>query len=197
MIPHFPDCNSGFKTSLQMAAPKSQKSKKLTPMIAQYQAIRRSLPDDVVLFFRLGDFYEMFFEDAKRAAGVLNIALTKRHDVPMCGFPYHSAEGYIAKLVRANTRVAIAEQTTTPVAGQLVEREVTQTQKEEPERLRTIALALRTDDGTSVRVRNSRSYMHTSSPWRLVGQFPGARSSCSSPAASSFVGTSLTMAMTA
>lgn len=126
MIPHFPDCNSGFKTSIQMAAPKSQKSKKLTPMIAQYQAIRRSLPDDVVLFFRLGDFYEMFFEDAKRAAGVLNIALTKRHDVPMCGFPYHSAEGYIAKLVRANTRVAIAEQTTTPVAGQLVEREVTQ-----------------------------------------------------------------------
>ncbi|MFT5905895.1 MAG: DNA mismatch repair protein MutS [Cryomorphaceae bacterium] len=109
-----------------MAAPKSQKSKKLTPMIAQYQAIRRSLPDDVVLFFRLGDFYEMFFEDAKRAAGVLNLALTKRHDVPMCGFPYHSAEGYIAKLVRANTRVAIAEQTTTPVAGQLVEREVTQ-----------------------------------------------------------------------
>ncbi len=94
--------------------------------MAQYQTIRRSLPDDVVLFFRLGDFYEMFFEDAKRAAGVLNLALTKRHDVPMCGFPYHSAEGYIAKLVRANTRVAIAEQTTTPVAGQLVEREVTQ-----------------------------------------------------------------------
>ena len=95
-------------------------------MMAQYQAIRRSLPEDVVLFFRLGDFYEMFFEDAKRAAGVLNLALTKRHDVPMCGFPYHSAEGYIAKLVRANTRVAIAEQTTTPVAGQLVEREISQ-----------------------------------------------------------------------
>jgi len=112
-----------------MAAKKSEKtakSKKLTPMMAQYQTIRRSLPDDVVLFFRLGDFYEMFFEDAQRAAGVLNLALTKRHDVPMCGFPFHSAEGYIAKLVRANTRVAIAEQTTTPVAGQLVEREVTQ-----------------------------------------------------------------------
>lgn len=109
-----------------MAEKKSPKSKKLTPMMTQYQSIRRSLPDDVVLFFRLGDFYEMFFEDAKRAAGVLNLALTKRHDVPMCGFPYHSAEGYIAKLVRANTRVAIAEQTSTPVAGQLVEREVTQ-----------------------------------------------------------------------
>lgn len=109
-----------------MATKDSPHSTKLTPMMAQYQQIRRSLPEDIVLFFRLGDFYEMFFEDAKRAAGVLNLALTKRHDVPMCGFPYHSAEGYIAKLVRANTRVAIAEQTTTPVAGQLVEREVTQ-----------------------------------------------------------------------
>lgn len=99
---------------------------KLTPMMAQYQAMRRSLPEDVVLFFRLGDFYEMFFDDAKRAAGVLNLALTKRHDIPMCGFPYHAAEGYIAKLVRANTRVAIAEQTTTPVAGKLVEREISQ-----------------------------------------------------------------------
>jgi len=104
----------------------AKKANKLTPMMAQYQAMRRSLPDDVVLFFRLGDFYEMFFEDAQRAAGVLNIALTKRHEVPMCGFPYHAAEGYIAKLVRANTRVALAEQTTTPVAGKLVEREISQ-----------------------------------------------------------------------
>jgi len=104
----------------------AKKANKLTPMMAQYQAMRRSLPEDVVLFFRLGDFYEMFFEDAQRAAGVLNIALTKRHDVPMCGFPYHAAEGYIAKLVRANTRVALAEQTTTPVAGKLVEREISQ-----------------------------------------------------------------------
>jgi len=98
----------------------------LTPMMQQYLSMRRSLPEDVVLFFRLGDFYEMFFEDAQRAASVLGIALTKRHAVPMCGFPYHSAEGYIAKLVRANTRVAIAEQTTTPIAGKLVEREITQ-----------------------------------------------------------------------
>jgi len=65
----------------------AKKEKKLTPMMAQYQTMRRSLPEDVVLFFRLGDFYEMFFEDAKRAAGVLGLALTKRHDVPMCGFP--------------------------------------------------------------------------------------------------------------
>ena len=104
----------------------AKKDKKLTPMMAQYTAMRRSLPDDVVLFFRLGDFYEMFFEDAQRAASTLNIALTKRHDVPMCGFPHHSAQAYIAKLVRAGIRVALGEQITTPVQGQLVEREISQ-----------------------------------------------------------------------
>jgi len=94
--------------------------------MAQYIAMRRSLPDDVVLFFRLGDFYEMFFEDAKRAASVLNVALTKRHDVPMCGVPHHAAQGYIAKLVKAGIRVAIGEQTSTPIPGKLVEREIAQ-----------------------------------------------------------------------
>ena len=64
--------------------------KKLTPMMAQYQAIRRSLPEDILLLYRLGDFYEMFFDDAKIAAGILNVALTKRHDVPMCGVPHLS-----------------------------------------------------------------------------------------------------------
>lgn len=95
-------------------------------MMAQYQKIRRSLPDDVLLFFRLGDFYELFFEDAKEAAAIANIALTKRHDVPMCGVPHHAAQGYMAKLIQANKRVAIAEQTSEPVAGKLVEREVKQ-----------------------------------------------------------------------
>jgi len=95
-------------------------------MMAQYQRIRRSLPEDVLLFFRLGDFYELFFEDAKEASAILNVALTKRHDVPMCGVPHHAAQGYMAKLVKANKRVAIAEQTSEPVAGKLVEREVTQ-----------------------------------------------------------------------
>ena len=99
---------------------------KLTPMMAQYQRIRRSLPDDVLLFFRLGDFYELFFEDAKEAAGILNVALTKRHDIPMCGVPHHAAQGYMAKIIQANRRVAIAEQTSEPVAGKLVEREVKQ-----------------------------------------------------------------------
>jgi len=100
--------------------------KKLTPMMAQYMAMRRSLPEDILLLYRLGDFYEMFFEDAKTAAGILNVALTKRNDIPMCGVPHHAAQGYIAKLIKANKRVAIAEQTTTPEPGKIVEREIAQ-----------------------------------------------------------------------
>lgn len=100
--------------------------KKLTPMIAQYMAMRRSLPEDILLLYRLGDFYEMFFEDAKAAAGILNVALTKRNDIPMCGVPHHAAQGYIAKLIKANKRVAIAEQTTEPQPGKIVEREIAQ-----------------------------------------------------------------------
>jgi len=101
-------------------------TKKLTPMMAQYMTMRRSLPDDILLLYRLGDFYEMFFEDAKTAAGILNVALTKRNEVPMCGVPHHAAQGYIAKLIKANKRVAIAEQTTTPEPGKIVEREIAQ-----------------------------------------------------------------------
>ncbi len=97
-----------------------------TPMMKQYHALRRSLPADVLLFFRLGDFYEMFFEDAMAAAGILNVALTRRNDMPMCGVPYHSAPGYIAKLIKHGKRVAIAEQTSEPIPGKLVDREITQ-----------------------------------------------------------------------
>jgi DNA mismatch repair protein MutS len=96
----------------------------LTPMMAQYQSMRRSLPADVLLLYRLGDFYEMFFEDAKTAAPILNVALTKRNLVPMCGVPYHAADNYIARLVRAGKRVAIAEQTSEPKPGKIVEREI-------------------------------------------------------------------------
>ncbi|HAL70376.1 MAG TPA: hypothetical protein DCP71_01195 [Verrucomicrobiales bacterium] len=97
-----------------------------TPMMKQYLAIRRELPEDVLLFFRLGDFYELFFEDAKTAAPLLNVSLTKRNGVPMCGVPHHASQGYIAKLIRAGKRVAIAEQTTDPVPGKIVERAVSQ-----------------------------------------------------------------------
>ncbi len=104
----------------------SGSEKRLTPMMKQYQSIRRQLPDDVLLLFRLGDFYELFLDDSKIAAPILGIALTKRNGMPMCGMPHHSAEGYIAKLIRAGKRVAIAEQTTEPSPGKIVEREVSQ-----------------------------------------------------------------------
>lgn len=97
----------------------------LTPMMQQYQGIRRTLPDDTLLLFRLGDFYEMFADDAKEAAGILNIALTKRNGTPMCGIPHHSHEGYIRKLVQAGRRVAICDQVSEPRPGQIVQREVT------------------------------------------------------------------------
>ena len=96
-----------------------------TPMMDQYLRMKKGLPEDVLLFFRLGDFYEMFFEDAKEASAILGLTLTKRHGIPMCGVPHHSAEGYIGRLVKGGKRVAIAEQTTIPQPGKLVERELT------------------------------------------------------------------------
>ncbi len=98
----------------------------LTPMMQQYQRLRRSVPADVLLLFRLGDFYELFFEDAKEASALLNVALTKRNEVPMCGVPYHAAQGYIAKLIKAGKRVAICDQTSEPQPGRIVDRDITQ-----------------------------------------------------------------------
>jgi len=98
---------------------------KLTPMMKQYSDIKRKHPDDI-LFFRMGDFYEMFFDDAKIASKILDIALTARqNDVPMCGIPYHAAESYIARLIKAGKRVAVCEQLeTVPSSGSIVKREV-------------------------------------------------------------------------
>ena len=98
----------------------------MTPMLKQYTSIRKSLPDDALLFFRLGDFYELFMEDAKEAAGLLGVALTKRNGMSMCGVPHHAAESYIGKLVKAGKRVAIAEQVGEVKPGKIVKREVTQ-----------------------------------------------------------------------
>jgi DNA mismatch repair protein MutS len=98
----------------------------LTPMMQQYQRLRKSIPADTLLLFRLGDFYELFFEDAKEASGLLNVALTKRNEVPMCGVPYHAAPGYIAKLIKAGKRVAICDQTSEPQPGKIVSRDITQ-----------------------------------------------------------------------
>src|SRR5213083_474299 len=98
----------------------------LTPMMQQYQRLRASVPADTLLLFRLGDFYELFFEDAKEASGLLNVALTKRNGVPMCGVPYHAAQTYIAKLIKAGRRVAICDQTSEPQPGKIVSRDITQ-----------------------------------------------------------------------
>jgi DNA mismatch repair protein MutS len=98
----------------------------LTPMMQQYQRLRASIPADTLLLFRLGDFYELFFDDAKEASGLLNLALTHRNSVPMCGMPYHAAPGYIAKLIQAGRRVAICDQTSDPQPGKIVNREITQ-----------------------------------------------------------------------
>ncbi len=90
----------------------------VTPMMAQYLEIKAAHPD-ALLFYRMGDFYEMFFEDAVNAAEALDIALTKRgkhngDDIPMCGVPVHSAEGYLLSLIRKGFRVAVCEQMESP-----------------------------------------------------------------------------------
>ncbi len=95
-------------------------------MMQQYRRLRGSIPTDTLLLFRLGDFYELFFEDAKEASGLLNVALTKRNGVPMCGVPYHAAQSYIAKLIKAGRRVAICDQTSEPQPGKIVSRDITQ-----------------------------------------------------------------------
>ena len=99
-----------------------------TPMMQQYAAIKERY-SDCLLFFRLGDFYELFLEDARVGARVLNITLTKRPrgkdgDIPMAGVPYHAADSYIAKLVKAGYKVAICEQISQPDTRGIVEREV-------------------------------------------------------------------------
>jgi len=98
----------------------------LSPMMAQYRRIQSELPRDALLLFRLGDFYEMFFEDAQVGAQLLNVALTKRGLIPMCGIPFHAANAYIGRLLRAGRKVAICDQTEEARPGQLVKREVTQ-----------------------------------------------------------------------
>jgi len=85
----------------------------LTPMMRQYRELKRRYPDHLLLF-RLGDFYETFFEDAELAARLLQITLTRRQDAPMAGIPHHAADGYIAKLIRAGQKIAVSEQLEEP-----------------------------------------------------------------------------------
>src|SRR5690606_20378786 len=93
-------------------------AKTLTPMMQQYMEVNNQNPDCLV-FYRMGDFYELFFDDAVTASKILDIALTKRGksedtDIPMCGVPFHAYEQYMGKLIRAGHRVAICEQVETP-----------------------------------------------------------------------------------
>ncbi|MDD4817875.1 MAG: DNA mismatch repair protein MutS [Victivallaceae bacterium] len=99
---------------------------KLTPMMRQYRAAKADIPADAILLFRLGDFYEMFFEDAARASAILDLVLTRRQNLPMCGFPYHNLEVQLPRLLAAGVKVAIAEQLEDPkLAKGIVKRAIT------------------------------------------------------------------------
>ena len=100
---------------------------KLTPMMIQYREAKSQIPGDAVLLFRLGDFYEEFFEDAETVSSALELTLTKRQGIPMCGFPYHALDSYLPRLVAAGLKVAIAEQVEDPklVTKGIVKRQIT------------------------------------------------------------------------
>ena len=100
-------------------APASKVHAKPTPMMVQFLGIKQEAGADVILFYRMGDFYEMFFDDAVNAAAALDIALTKRgkhegKDIPMCGVPVHASETYLQRLIKKGFRVAVCEQTEDP-----------------------------------------------------------------------------------
>ena len=100
-------------------------SRKPTPMMQQWHEIRARLSDDTLLLFRLGDFYEIFLQDAERGAKLLGITLTHRHGMPMAGIPYHAADSYLQKLLDQGIKIAICDQMETPKPGKLVKRELT------------------------------------------------------------------------
>ena len=100
-------------------------TEKLTPMMRQYFEVKRGLPKDTLLLFRLGDFFELFFDDAVVASRILGLTLTKRQEHPMAGLPHHAADGYVAKLLAAGKKVAICDQDEPAQAGKLVRRRLT------------------------------------------------------------------------
>src|SRR6185503_9408368 len=97
----------------------------LTPMMQQYFEVKRGLPRDTLLLFRLGDFFELFFDDAVAASKLLGLTLTKRQDTPMAGLPFHAADNYVSKLLAAGKKVAICDQAEPAKAGKLVRRQLT------------------------------------------------------------------------
>ncbi|MEO5959886.1 MAG: DNA mismatch repair protein MutS, partial [Opitutaceae bacterium] len=100
-------------------------AEKTTPMMQQYFEVRRSLPRDTLLLFRLGDFFELFFDDAVAASRLLGLTLTKRQDHPMAGLPAHALDNYVNKLLAAGKKVAICDQAEPATAGKLVRRQLT------------------------------------------------------------------------
>ncbi|MBO5712787.1 MAG: DNA mismatch repair protein MutS, partial [Clostridia bacterium] len=107
---------------------KTKEKDKISPMMAHYLQVKEVHPDCIV-FYRLGDFYEMFFDDAIKASKILDLTLTGRdcgleERAPMCGVPFHAAETYIAKLVEAGEKVAVCEQLEPAVKGQMVKRDI-------------------------------------------------------------------------
>src|SRR5277367_6560875 len=117
-----------YQKETDLAGPGSQHADH-TPMMQQYLRIKAQNPE-VLLFYRMGDFYELFFDDARRAAALLNITLTARgqsagQPIPMAGVPFHAVEGYLAKLVRKGESVALCEQLGDPAKSKgPVERQV-------------------------------------------------------------------------
>ncbi|HZZ57226.1 MAG TPA: DNA mismatch repair protein MutS, partial [Opitutaceae bacterium] len=96
-----------------------------SPMMQQYFEVKRGLAPDTLLLFRLGDFYELFFDDAVSASRLLGLTLTKRQEHPMAGIPYHAAETYVGKLLAAGRKVAICDQQEAAKPGKLVKRQLT------------------------------------------------------------------------
>ena len=103
----------------------SSETPKLTPMMQQYFEVRRTLPKDTLLLFRLGDFFEMFFDDAAAASRICGLTLTKRQETPMAGIPAHALDNYVTKLLAAGKKVAICDQAEPAKAGKLVRRALT------------------------------------------------------------------------
>jgi DNA mismatch repair protein MutS len=97
----------------------------MTPMMQQYFEVKRGLHRDTLLLFRLGDFYELFFDDAVEASRLLGLTLTRRQEHPMAGLPYHAADNYVGKLLALGKKVAICDQQEAARPGKLVKRELT------------------------------------------------------------------------
>src|SRR5580700_2970919 len=103
----------------------STDAEKTTPMMQQYFEVKRGLPPDTLLLFRLGAFFEMFFDDAATASRLLGLTLTKRQEHPMAGLPAHALDTYVSKLLAAGKKVAICDQDERAQPGRLVKRSLT------------------------------------------------------------------------